>query len=447
MDPRTHQLLHGPIAPTLIRLAVPSTLIIVAQLIAGLAETWWVSRLGTEALAAMALVFPVLMLCQMMSSGAMGGGISSAVARALGAGDVQQARVLFFHAMAIAVVMGAIFTLAVVGGGSWLYAMLGAGEEAIVILANLYSNWLFAGAILIWVFNALASVIRGCGNMWVPARIILWGTALLLLLSPPLIVGWGPWPGVGMLGGAWALLLYYALGSLALLLHLLSPASLLRPRWADAVFQRAMFLRILGVGLAAMLSAACTNLAIATATSLMGRLGPEVVAGYGTAARLEYIMVALVFGLGSPLVAMVGTCIGAGERSRALRVTWIGAAMAVALTESVGLLATAFPQVWMRAFNQDAAVIEAGSLYLHWVGPWYGFFGLGLVLYSASQGAARMFWPVLANGLRLIIAAGGGLLAWTWGGGPEAVFLTQALGLGAYGVLMAWAVWRGVWFR
>ena len=147
----------------------------------------------------------------------------------------------------------------------------------------------------------------------------------------------------------------------------------------------------------------------------MGRLGPEVVAGYGTAARLEYIMVALVFGLGSPLVAMVGTCIGAGERSRALRVTWIGAAMAVALTESVGLLATAFPQVWMRAFNQDAAVIEAGSLYLHWVGPWYGFFGLGLVLYFASQGAARMFWPVFANGLRLIIAAGGGLLAQYFG--------------------------------
>ena len=147
MDPRTHQLLHGPIAPTLIRLAIPSTLIIVAQLIAGLAETWWVSRLGTEALAAMALVFPVLMLCQMMSSGAMGGGISSAVARALGAGDVQQARVLFFHAMAIAVVMGAIFTLVVVGGvwdlvsfhsfhdHGWIPVTVACGAVALLLVA------------------------------------------------------------------------------------------------------------------------------------------------------------------------------------------------------------------------------------------------------------------------------------------------------------------------
>ena len=84
VDARTRQLLQDPIAPALIRLAIPSTLVIVAQLLAGLLETWLVSRLGTQALAAMALVFPVLMLCQMMSSGAMGGGISSSIARALG---------------------------------------------------------------------------------------------------------------------------------------------------------------------------------------------------------------------------------------------------------------------------------------------------------------------------------------------------------------------------
>ncbi|MDI9332393.1 MAG: MATE family efflux transporter [Alphaproteobacteria bacterium] len=447
MDSRTHHLLHGPIAPTLVRLAIPSTLVIVAQLLAGLAETWFVSRLGTEALAAMALVFPVLMLCPMMSSGAMGGGISSSVARALGAGDLRQAHALFFHAIEIALALGACFTLVVVGGGAWLYPWMGVGSSLVTEMAIGYSDWLFSGAVLVWVFNALVSVVRGCGNMWVPARVILVGTALLLLFSPLLILGWGDWRGIGMLGGAWALLLYYALGSLALIVYLLSPSSLLRPRWADAVFQRALFMRILGVGLAAMASAACTNLAIATATSLMGPLGPEVVAGYGTAARLEYIMVSLVFGLGSPLVAMVGTCVGAGDRQRALRVTWIGAALAVGITETVGLLAAAFPQAWVMLFNTDAAVVQAGTVYLRWVEPWYGFFGLGLVLYFASQGAAKMFWPVMGNLLRLVIAAGGGWSAWTWGWGMDGVFATQALGLVAYGLLVAWAVRGGAWFR
>lgn len=446
MDPRTRQLLQDPIAPTLMRLAIPSTLVSVAQLLAGLAEAWYVSRLGTDALAAMALVFPVLMLCQMMSSGAMGGGISSSIARALGAGQRQQAHALFFHALLIAIALGLLFTLGVVGGGRWLYAWMG-GEGPAARMAIEYSNWLFAGAVLIWVFNALVSVVRGCGNMWVPARVIMGGTLILLLVSPVLILGWGSWPGVGMLGGAWALLAYYLGGSLVLLGYLLSSTSLLRPKWSDAVWQKPLFVSILGVGLAAMVSAACTNLAIASATSLMGRLGPQVLAGYGTAARLEYIMVSLVFGLGSPLVAMVGTCIGAGQRERALRATWIGAAIAFGVTEAIGLLVASCPQIWIRLFTQDEAVIAAGTRYLHWVGPFYGFFGLGLVLYFASQGAARMFWPVSANLARLLVAAIGGWGAWTLGGGMDGVFAAQALGLLVYGSWVAWAIRQGAWFR
>jgi putative MATE family efflux protein len=446
VDARTRQLLQDPIAPALIRLAIPSTLVIVAQLLAGLLETWLVSRLGTQALAAMALVFPVLMLCQMMSSGAMGGGISSSIARALGGGQQKQAHALFFHALLIAIGMGLIFTLIVVGGSGWLYPWMG-GRGEVAAMAIAYSNWLFSGAVLIWVFNALVSVERGCGNMWVTAWVIVGGTACLAIVSPVLILGWGTWPGVGMLGGAWALLAYYALGSLVLLAHLLSRHSLLRPRWADAVWQKELFARILSVGLAAMVSAACTNVAIATATSLMGRLGPQVLAGYGTSARLEYIMVSLVFGLGSPLVAMVGTCIGAGQRQRALSATWIGAALAFGLTETIGLLASAFPQAWLQVFTQDPEVIEAGSRYLRWVGPFYGFFGLGLVLYFASQGAARMFWPVMGNLARLFIAAAGGWLAWWAGAGMDGVFGFQALGLLVYGLLVAWAIRRGVWFR
>ncbi len=446
MDPRTRQLLHDPIAPTLIRLAIPSTLVIVAQLLAGLAETWYVSRLGTDALAAMALVFPVLMLTQMMSSGAMGGGISSSIARALGAGQTQKAQALFFHAMLIALALGVLFTLVIVGGGVWLYAWMG-GTGLSAEMAHAYSNWLFSGTVLIWIFNALVSVVRGCGNMWVPAKVITVGTALVCAVSPALIWGWGDWPGVGMLGGAWVLLVYYALGCLVLLAYLASPRSLLRPRLKDATWQSALFKQILGVGLAAMVSAACTNIAIATATSLMGQLGPEVLAGYGTSARLEYIMVSLVFGLGSPLVAMVGTSIGAGHKERALKATWIGAAMAFAITETIGLAAAAFPQWWIGLFTDDEAVVAAGSHYLHWVGPCYGFFGLGLVLYFASQGAGKMFWPVLGNVLRLILAAAGGWWAWSLGAGMNGVFFFQALGLLSYGLLVAWAVRRGVWFK
>lgn len=113
---------------------------------------------------------------------------------------------------------------------------------------------------------------------------------------------------------------------------------------------------------------------------------------------------------------MVGTCIGAGQRERALRATWIGAAMAFVMAEAIGLWAAAFPNAWLSLFNSDPAMLEAGALYLRTVGPVYGFFGLGLVLYFASQGAGRLLWPVIGNIVRLAVAVTGGWLALRWGG-------------------------------
>src|SRR5947199_6920989 len=121
MDPRTRLLLEAPTASTLLRLAIPNMLVMLAQAAAGLVETYFVGRLGTDALAGVALVFPVLMLMQMMSAGAMGGGISSAIARALGSGRGSDADALALHALAIAVMFGLAFTLAVLSSGRWLY--------------------------------------------------------------------------------------------------------------------------------------------------------------------------------------------------------------------------------------------------------------------------------------------------------------------------------------
>jgi Na+-driven multidrug efflux pump len=157
-------------------------------------------------------------------------------------------------------------------------------------------------------------------------------------------------------------------------------------------------------------------------------------------------LVPLVFGLGAPLVAMVGTCMGAGQHERALQATWIGAAMAFGLTEAIGLAAALFPHAWLSLFGADPAMLEAGALYLRAVGPLYGFFGIGLVLYFASQGAGRLLWPMLGNVARLAVAAGGGWLAIRWGGGLAQVFLAQGLALVVYGVVIASAIAGGAWF-
>jgi Na+-driven multidrug efflux pump len=207
-----------------------------------------------------------------------------------------------------------------------------------------------------------------------------------------------------------------------------------------------LFRDILRVGLVATVSALATNLTIGIATAQVGQLGPAAIAGYGTASRLEYLLVPLVFGLGAPLVAMVGTCIGAGQRERALRSTWIGAAIAGLLCEMVGLSAAIFPVQWLSLFGSDPAMLGSGTLYLQIVGPAYGFFGFGLALYFASQGAGRLAWPLMGNVARLAVAGGGGWLALHWGGGIVWVFWAQAAALVLYGLINAMAVAGGAWF-
>ncbi len=445
MNPRTKALLEAPILPTLLRLGAPNVLVMLAQAGVGLIETYFVGQLGTDALAGMALVFPVVMLMQMTSAGAMGGGIASAIARALGAQRRDDADALVLHSMVIALGFGLLFSAAVLGGGRWLYARMG-GSGGALDAAMVYSNWVFAGAVLVWLFNSLSAVIRGTGNMAYPAIVTVAGAVGLVPLSAWFIFGGGPLPGWGIAGGAMALLAYYALGSVALAAYLWSRHSLLRPSLRGVRLRWALFKDILIVGLTGSISTVATNLTIAISTALVGAFGAAAIAGYGTASRLEYLMVPLVFGLGAPLVAMVGTCIGAGQRERALRATWVGAALAFGMTSAVGLWAAAFPHTWLKLFSSDAQMLEAGTLYLRSVGPFYGFFGLGLVLYFASQGAGRLKWPVIGNLVRLAVAGLGGWLALRWSGALTGVFIAQAVALLLYGLTNASAIAAGAWF-
>jgi putative MATE family efflux protein len=446
VDPRTRTLLEAPIAPTLLRLAIPNVITTVVQASTGLIETYFIGKLGTDALAGVALVFPGVMLMQMMSAGAMGGGVSSAIARALGAGRRADADATILHALIIAAGFAAFFGIALIVFGPALYSALG-GSGASLAVALTYSNIVFSGVILIWLFNTLANIIRGTGNTFVPAMVTLTGAVLLVPLSAGLIFGFGPLPAMGVAGGATAILAYYGLGSLAFVYYLWSGRAVVTPKLRETRLRWPLFRDILRIGLLASLSAIMTNVTIALTTGVVGAFGPAAIAGYGVGTRLEYLLIPLAFGFGGPLVALVGTNIGAGNRARALRATWIGGWICFALTETIGVAAALFPAAWLGLFDRDPAMIEAGSMYLRIVGPFFGFFGLGMALYFASQGAGALKWPVLAGVSRLVIAVGGGYVLLSWTGNLAYVYAALAAGLATLGIMIALAVWGGAWFR
>jgi putative MATE family efflux protein len=336
----------------------------------------------------------MIMLMQTMSAGGIGGGVASAIARALGAGRRQDADALVLHALVIACTMAAICTVGTLWGGPALYRAMGSTGGTLAA-ASTYSRVVFSGTLSFWLLNTLASIVRGTGNMLLPATVVIGGGVVTLTVSPALILGWGPLPRLGITGAGLALIAYYTGGSLVLLGYLLSGRSLVRLRVSGVHLRRTLFWEILRVGAPGSLNTLLTNLNVALLTSLVGPFGTFALAGYGLGVRLEYLQIPLVFGFGSALVTMVGTNIGAGHTARAQRTAWVGAGLAVLVTGGIGLCGALFPWLWLGLFSTDPAVLATGTTYLRTVGPSYGFFGLGLALYFASQGAGRLLWPLL----------------------------------------------------
>ena len=227
-----NSLLTSPILPTLLKLAIPNTIAMFGTTLVAVAETSYIGRLGTEPLAGIALVFPFVMLTQMMSAGAMGGGVSSAISRAIGAGDRDRAATLALHAAMIGACAGIFFTVMMLAFGRAFYTLLG-GRGGVLEQAMQYSQVLFSGAVAIWLVNTLASVMRGTGDMRMPS-VTLIGTALVqIAVGGALGLGLFGLPKLGMRGVAAGQLTAFTLGAIFLAWYLDR-----RPQPADAEFQR-----------------------------------------------------------------------------------------------------------------------------------------------------------------------------------------------------------------
>ena len=430
----TPNLLTAPVLPALLRLSAPGLVLVAFQTMVSVGDTYFIGRLGTAPLAGLALVFPLIMLLQMTSAGAMGGGVSSAIARALGAGHTDRARRLVVHALIIAAAMAAAFTGLLLVFARPLYHLLGGQGES---LANAlaYSNIVFAGAIAVWLANTLSSILRGSGNMRVPAAALIGAACVQVPLSGVLVSR------IGIAGAAIAYVTAFGLAAIVMLPVVFRRTSALRPRREDLVLDRRLFADILRVGGLSVLNSVQTVLTAVVLTGFVGRFGPAALAGYGVGVRLELLQIPIVFAIGQAMVVLVGTNIGAGHTARAKRIAWTGTAISAGVCLAIGGTAAILPLAWVGLFSTDAAVLAAGSTYLHIVGPFYALLGASIALYFASQGAGSMLRPVLAGTVRLAIVLIGGAIAASLAG----IFGVVATGILVSAALMVWFIARARW--
>lgn len=439
---RTKNLLEGPIAPTLLGLATANLPLMIGQAGAGVIEGWYIGQLGVGALASVALVYPILIMMQMCAAGAMGGAVNSAVARALGAGAPDRAANLVVHACLIALAGAVLFMIPMLIFGEAVVNFFGATDH-IRADAIAYASIVFLGAPTVWLANTFASVVRGSGAMGLSAAAIFGAFAIQIGLGAGLTLGLGPFSALGIKGAAYGHLIGFATAAAFLGFYVATGRAGLRINVAATRLSAARFHDILRVGLFALISPLVNVATVMLITAVVARYGKEALAGYGLGARLEFLMVPIVFGIGTSLTAMVGANAGAGQWKRARQTALTGGLIAGGITGCIGLAVAIQPALWLDFFVTDPKAREAGALYLQHAGPLYFFLGLGLATYFASLGAGRMKWPTISLILRLAVVASGGALASRYG--LEATFLAIGLGFVVLGSLNAWGIISGAW--
>ena len=440
----SNPILEAPLLPTIVRLALPTVAVLFMMTVLSVAETYFVSTLGLDAIAAASLVVPVMMLMTMVSNGGIGGGVSSSIARARGAGRHDDAESLAWHALVIALVAGVLFAAVMLAAGSVVYGALGGTGRALE-QAVLYSNILFGGAPILWSLVLLQSSLRGAGNVKVPAAIMLGGVVAGLVLSPALIRGWVGLPRLGVAGAGVAQVLCNVGALVVVVQYMRSARSNLRLRRHP--LRRDHFQAILGIGLLSTVNAVMTTLSISALTAAAGVFGVAAIAGYGIASRLDLLLVPVMFGFGTAVITVVGTNLGAGNVARARRAALLNTFFVAGLVEVVGLVVAIAPRVWLGLFTTDAAVLAIGGAYLRTVAPHYGGIAIIAELYFAGQGAGRIGWPMVAGAARFLCAIFAGIWVLHGHAALGSAFVLVAVGIAAATAISLFGFWRVRWRR
>jgi putative MATE family efflux protein len=419
-DP-AERLLEAPPLHAIVRLAAPTTVVMLVATTTNVLQTYFVSWLGEDAIAAVSLVFPISMLAVSAMAGGLGAGAVSAVARALGAGRHAEAAVLSGQALLLSAALGIAFALAILVGAPGLFAAMG-GRGPVLVGAVDFARVLFGGAVITFLGSMFDSVLRGEGNVRIPA---IWSTmslTLQMVLTPLFMFG----AGIGLVGAAVAPLVaqVIALGPRAW--WVLGGRGVVTPRLGG--FVPSALGEILRVGIPASLGTVVTNLGIMALTGIVARHGDAALAAYGLGVRFDFLLFSFAYGFGAAALTLVGLATGAGRPDRVRAFVLRTVAIAVTLLAIPSFVLWLRPTAWIAVFSDDPAVLAVGHDYFRMIGPTYPCAAVSMILAFAFQGLGRATVPLVWMIVRVV-----GVVAVSAVG-------TRALGFEARGVFATVAV-------
>ena len=439
---RVKFLLEAPIVGMLLKLAVPNSIAIVTMTSIILADARFVGQLGTTALASLAVVFPFQSLLQMMSAGAIGGGVASSIARALGAGDREKAQEAAWHSLIIILVMASIYAIVLGIFCRPIFSIIGA-TGAVLDGSIAYSRVLFGAAFIGWLYFVGSSWLRAIGQISLLSTIVIVSSIFQILLSGALTLGWGPFPSVGISGPAVATVVCQLIAGVYIVYVM--AGNKVEIKLAPYRFNIHAIIDIMKVGGLGLINSTSIASTVVIVTWVIGRYGDQALAGYGLGSRLEIILTPIAFGIGSIVTIAVGANFGAKQFSRAKNIAWLGCAVTFVITATIGVGSGIEPSLWLDRFTSDSEVYRYGAMYLAIAGPFYGFFGAGQTLYFANQGTGKMVIPVLISFSRLLLVCSVGILCVVFSWNLSVIFWAVGIGLLIIGTGQSLNMFGPVW--
>lgn len=420
---KENKLLTGPVAPVLLRLALPIMAGMFLQTAFNLVDTWFVSRLGQDAIAAVSMNIPLFFIVLAMGS-AVAVGTSSLLAQAVGAGDGAKAGKIASQAVTLALVVGVVSGLLGTVLARPLLELMGAEGLALEYAVE-YTRIILAGNPIFFLYMALDGVLRGEGDMKTSMVILAAATIINIILDPLFIFGLGPIPALGVAGAALATMLARGVGLLILLWHFYLGRSSVTFRLLSWQWDIDTIAGILRIGVPTAISQAMLSLTMFVYNLLANQFGSHVVAALGLGFRIDSLVFMPGMAVSIATVTMVGQNYGARQFKRVVTAYRTALIMVLVSMGGGGLIVYLLPAFFVGIFTQEAPVVQETIGYLRVIPLFYGFLGMGIVTASAFQGLGKGLPALVVNLFRL------GLV-----GIPLAVTLTR-LGSGPSGIWWA----------
>ncbi|MBY0277188.1 MATE family efflux transporter [Candidatus Binatia bacterium] len=405
------------------RLAAPTTLVMLIAAISNVLYTYYVSRLGSDAIAAVSLVFPVSMVAMTAMAGGIGAGASSVIARSLGGRRLAAATSAAEHAFLLAVVIGIGFAIAIFFGARTVLGWMG-GKGDVLDNAVVFAEVIFGGCVITFTGGMLDSVLRGEGNVRVPA---IWSTTSLclqILLTPLFMFGLG----LELRGAGFATLVSQLIASVPRAWFVLGGQGAIRPRFLPRRIALEPLREILRIGIPAAVSTTVNYIGIMVLTGVVARLGTPDLAAYGLGTRLDFLLLSFAFGVSAAVLTLVGMAAGAGRPELVGRYVRAACSLIVGLLIVAGALLWWRPSLWLGIFTTDPGILAVGATYFRVIGPSYPFVGLSMVLAFAFQGLGRATPPLVVMLVRVPVVLAVALWCVHAGLGEAGVFTTIAAG-------------------